>query len=382
MKNKLTAYRILSIFFIWFIATSCGKETTDIGVEIGNDSSQESNILLTEAQFEAMKMEWGSIETKEFSEEIQVQGMVKVPVEGMQEVGVYYGGFVSGLTLLEGQEVRRGEVLFYMENPEFIQLQQSYLEAKSQVNYLKIEYERQKTLYSEQIASQKNYLKAEAEYQSNLAKMESLKRQLGLLKVNTEQLTAESIRSKIAVYSPINGFVTHIHAVPGAFLQATDIAVSLISKEHLHMELMVFEKDASFIRKGQKVKVRIPEISQEELMAEVFMVGQSISEDRQINVHAHLEDESKESLLIPGMFIEGKIQKDPKKGISLPQTSVIESDGKMYILVVRKKNENGFSLEKIEVETGRMGNGKIELLPNPKLSATDQILVKGGFNLI
>lgn len=382
MKNKLTALRILSIFFMWFIATSCGKESSETGVEIGNDSSQESNILLTEAQFEAMKMEWGSINTKEFSEEIQVQGMVKVPVEGMQEVGVYFGGFVSGLELLEGQQVRRGEVLFYMENLEFVQLQQSYLEAKSQVNYLKMEYERQKTLYSEQIASQKNYMKAEAEYQSNLAKMESLKRQLGLLKINTEKLTAESIRSKIAVYSPINGFVTNIHAVPGAFLQATDIAVSLISKEHLHMELMVFEKDASYIRKGQKVKVRIPEISQEELIAQVFMVGQSISEERQINVHADLEDESKESLLIPGMFIEAKIQKDPQSGISIPQSAVVESDGESFVLVLRAKTESGYSLEKIRVETGRINFGEIEILPNSQLKESDQILIKGGFNLL
>lgn len=382
MKNKLTALRILSIFFIWFIAASCGNQSAETGVEIENNSRQGDDILLSEAQFEAMNMEWGSIKTAEFSEEIQVQGMVKVPVEGMQEVGVYYGGFVSGLELLEGQQVRRGEVLFYMENLEFVQLQQSYLEAKSQVNYLKMEYERQKTLYSEQIASQKNYLKAEAEYQGNLAKMESLKSQLGLLKINTEKLTAESIRSKIAVYSPINGFVTHIHAVPGAFLQPTDIAVSLISKEHLHMELMVFEKDASYIRKGQKVKVRIPEISQEELSAEVFMVGQSISEGRQINVHAHLEDESKESMLIPGMFIEGKIQKDPQSGFSIPQSAVVDSEGESFVLVLLAKTESGYSLEKIRVETGRINFGEIEILPNSQLKESDQILVKGGFNLL
>jgi len=60
------------------------------------------------------------------------------------------------------------------------------------------------------------------------------------------------------------------------------------------------------VKKGQLVEVRIPEISSETLTAEVFMVGQSINEARQINVHADLKDESKESLLVPGMFIEAK----------------------------------------------------------------------------
>jgi cobalt-zinc-cadmium efflux system membrane fusion protein len=158
--------------------------------------------------------------------------------------------------------------------------------------------------------------------------------------------------------------------------------MTIFSKEHLHIELVVFEKDATQIKKGQKVEVRIPEISSELLIAEVFMVGQSINEERQINVHADLKDESKVSMLVPGMFIEGKIQKDPKKGVSLPQTAVIESDGKMYVLALREKKEKGFSLEKIEVQTGKLGEGKIEILPGSKLLETDQILVKGGFNLI
>jgi cobalt-zinc-cadmium efflux system membrane fusion protein len=329
-----------------------------------------------------MNMAWGKLETDKFSEEITVQGAVRVPVESMQDVTTYYGGYVSGLELLEGQSVKKGEVLFYLENPEFILLQQNYLEAKSQLNYLKAEYDRQKTLFDEQIASQKSYLKAEADYQSTRAKAESLKRQLGLLRINADELQPESIRSKIAIYSPIAGFVTEINAVPGAYVQPTDVPIRLISKAHLHIELMVFEKDATAIKKGQTVEVRVPELSSEIFIAEVFMVGQSINDARQINVHADLKDESKESLLVPGMFVEGKIQKDPQEAIAVLQTAVIESEGKMYVLVLREKNDSGFKLEKIEVETGKLGDGKIELLPNAKLSDTDQILIKGGFNLI
>ncbi len=329
-----------------------------------------------------MNMAWGKMDSSQFAEEITVQGAVRVPVENMQEVTTFYGGYVSGLELLEGQSVKKGEVLFYLENPEFILLQQNYLEAKSQLSYLKSEYDRQKTLYGEQIASQKNYLKAEADYQGTRAKAESLKRQLGLLRINVEELQPESIRSKVPIYSPIAGFVTAINVVPGAYIQPRDVAVSLISKEHLHMELVVFEKDVIRIKKGQTVAVHIPEIYSEILIAEVFMVGQSINEARQINVHADLIDESKESMLVPGMFIEAKIQTDPQQGLSVATTAVIESDGKMYVLVLREKKEHGFALEKIEVQTGRMVNGKIQILSGSKLSVTDQLLVKGGFNLM
>ena len=383
MKTKSLSFQYFLAPFTLLFAISCGSQTDEnSGLEIVNASAENGRIELTTEQFDAMKMEWGKLETDKFSEEITVQGAVRVPVESMQDVTTYYGGYVSGIELLEGQSVRKGEVLFYLENPEFILLQQDYLEAKSQLNYLKSEYDRQKTLFGEKIASQKSYLKAEADYQTTRARSESLKRQLGMLRINADELQPESIRSKIAIYAPIAGFVTEINTVPGAYLQPTDVPVRLISRAHLHIELIVFEKDATAIKKGQAVEVRIPELSSEIFIAEVFMVGQSINEARQINVHADLKDESKESLLVPGMFVEGKIQKDPQEAIAVPQTAVIESEGKMYVLVLRAKKESGFELEKIEVETGRIGDGKIQLLPNSKLSDADQILVKGGFNLI
>lgn len=383
MKTNILSVRLILGLLATITIYSCSQNSPEsTGNELIESSNDDGMIMLTSEQFNSMNMIWGKLDTSQFSTEITVQGAVRVPVESMQEVTTFYGGYVSGMKLLEGQSVRKGEVLFYLENPEFILLQQNYLEAKSQLNYLKAEYDRQKTLFGEQIASQKNYLKAEADYLSTRAKAESLKRQLGLLRINTEKLQPESIQSKVPVYSPIAGFVTEIHAIPGAFIQPTDVAVSLISKEHLHMELVIFEKEAALVKKGQLVEVRIPEVSSEVMIAEVFMVGQSINEARQINVHAHLVDESKESLLVPGMFIEGKIQKDPKKGISLPQTAVIESDGRMYVLVVRSKNESGFSLEKIEVQTGELGGEVIEILPGSKLLETDQILIKGGFNLL
>lgn len=383
MMTKIFSYRLIFGVLAQALVFSCGQsDTENLGIEITEISDESGMILLSTAQFETMDMAWGKLDFGEFSAEITVQGSVRVPVESMQEVTTFYGGYISRMELLEGQPVKKGEVLFYLENPEFILLQQNYLEAKSQLNYLKTEYERQKMLFEERIASQKNYLKAEADYQSTRAKAESLKRQLSMLRINVDQLQPESIRSKIPIYSPISGFVTSIHAVPGAYIQPTDAAVSLISKEHLHMELAIFEKEAMLIKKGQKVEVRIPEVSSDIMMAEVFMVGQSINEARQINVHAHLIDESKESMLVPGMFIEGKVQVDPKKGISLPQTAVVRLDGKMFVLALREKNDKGYSLEKIEVLAGKVGGGLIQILPGSKLTAMDQILVKGGFNLL
>ncbi|MDI1322291.1 MAG: efflux RND transporter periplasmic adaptor subunit [Algoriphagus sp.] len=364
------------------ILINCTGKEADTSEAIEVAGSPETGLTLTQAQFETMQMEWGSPVMEEFSEDLKVQGMIKVPIEGMQTISAYFGGYVSGMRLLEGQAVRKGEVLFYLENPEFIRLQQDYLDSKSQLAYLKADFERQKTLYSEQIAAQKNYLKAEADYQSTLAKAESLKKQLAMININVEELKPESIKSRVPVFSPISGFVESIHVVPGAFLPASEKAVSIISKSHLHVELSVFEKDAIRIKKGQKVSFYLPDMPSKKYMAVVFVVGQSINEQRFVNVHAELADESQAAELVPGMFVDANIGMDPQQGWSLPSNALIETEDGYYVLVQKSKTDKGFELEKILVKVGRQTADRTEILPVDGIKESTVILVKGGFNLL
>ena len=276
MKRK---FIFLTCFIALLWASSCSKnEPIGEGIEVGEVPGQaEEEIVVTDDQFKTMKMEWGVLHTGEFSEEISVQGTVKIPVEGMREISAYYGGYVQDLKLIEGEAVRKGQVLFSLENPDFIRLQQDFLETKSQLAYLKSEYERQKTLSEEQISAQKNFIKAEADYRSALAKAESLKKQLALIQINADQLTPESIKSKVNVISPINGFVENVFVVPGQFLPAAGKALSLLSRDHIHIELVLFEKDANRVHQGQKVELTSPDKPGEILQAKIYVVGQSIN---------------------------------------------------------------------------------------------------------
>lgn len=365
------------------LATSCSKnESTENGIEVAEAPEDSKEIVLTEDQFRTMKMEWGPLHTGEFSEEITVQGTVQIPVEGMREISAYYGGYVQDIKLLEGQPIKKGEVLFNLENPDFIRLQQDYLETKSQLAYLKSEFERQRTLASEQISAQKNYLKAEADYQTALAKSESLKKQLSLIQINADQLTPQTIKTKVAVTSPISGFVEDVFVVPGQFLPAAGKAVSLLSREHIHVELVLFEKDANRVHPDQKVEFVSPDKPGEVMQAKIYVVGQSINEQRQINVHAHLVDEKQESKMTPGMFLQARIQLDPQVSLAVPEESVLEVDQDRYILIQKAKTESGYVLEKVKVIPGAKGKHYLAIEPEKALDSTTVVLVKGGFNLL
>ncbi|MFM2251084.1 MAG: hypothetical protein RLZZ358_2014 [Bacteroidota bacterium] len=375
-SSKILLAPVLALILL----TSCAKK--EDGIEVGEAPSESTEIQLTEEQFQTMKMEWGELHTGEFSEEIAVQGTVQIPVEGMREITTYFGGYVQDLKLIEGEEVRKGQVLFTLENPEFLRLQQDYLETKSQLSYLKAEWERQKTLAQEQISAQKNFLKAEADYQAALAKTQSLKKQLALISIDGETLSPASMRSKISITSPIAGFVEEVLAVPGQFLPSAAKALALISKEHIHVELVLFEKDANKVHVGQLVEFTSPDRPDEVLKAKIKVVGKSINAQRQINVHADLIDEKEEAKLTPGMFLQARIQLDPQQSLAVPEESIIEVGEDYYILVQKSKSAGAFTLQKIKVTPGAKGKHYRAIATEVALDSTAVVLIKGGFNLL
>ena len=382
MKSRSVLFSVGLILGLFLIASCSKNDPSEGGIEVNEATEQSTEIELTEAQFQTMKMEWGALHTGEFSEEIQVQGTVQIPVEGMREITTYFGGYVQDLKLIEGQEVRKGEVLFTLENPDFLRLQQDFLEINSQLAYLKAEWERQKTLAQEQISAQKNFLKAAADYEAASAKTQSLKKQLAMIGINSDGLTPATMRSKISVPSPISGFVVEVVAVPGQFLPPAAKALGLISKEHIHVELVLFEKDASKVHTGQVVEFISPDRPEEVLKAKVYVVGKSINAQRQINVHAHLLDEKQEAKLTPGMFLQARIQLDPQRSLAVPEESIIEVGEDHYILIQKAKSNGSYTLQKIKVIPGSKGKGYRAIATEATLDSTVVVLVKGGFNLL
>ena len=375
-SSKILLAPVLALLML----ASCGKK--EDGIEVSEAPSESTEIQLTEEQFQTMKMEWGELHTGDFSEEIQVQGTVQIPVEGMREITTYFGGYVQDLKLIEGEEVRKGQVLFTLENPEFLRLQQDYLETKSQLAYLKAEWERQKTLAQEQISAQKNFLKAAADYEAAMAKTQSLKKQLALIAIDGETLSPATMRSKISITSPIAGFVEEVLAVPGQFLPSAAKALTLMSKEHIHVELVLFEQDAGKVHTGQIVEFTSPDRPDEVLKAKIKVVGKSINAQRQINVHADLIDEKEEAKLTPGMFLQARIQLDPQRSLAVPEESIIEVGEEYYILVQKSKSAGAFTLQKIKVTPGAKGKHYRAIATDVALDSTAVVLIKGGFNLL
>lgn len=367
--------KLLYIIALTLVLFSCKESKTE-------EVEQKDNGLttVTSAQFKSSGMEIGTPTEQDFDVTVKASGKIDVPPQNRAKVNTFMGGYVKSTTLLVGNKVTKGQALLTLQNTEFLDIQKEYMEVAEQLNFLKSEYDRQKTLYDEKITSQKNYLKAESEYRRAKAMHQSLRAKLVLLNINPRNVEKGILTSTITIFSPITGDIVIMNANVGMYVAPSDVILEIVDTDHLHLELAVFEKDILNVKIGQKIHFKVPEASKDIFNAEVHLVGKSIEgNDRTINIHGHLDDAIKQKLLT-GMFVEAEIIIDSKKGLAIPSEALVTENNKNFVLLLDNE-KNGYSFKKVSVTVGEKSENFVEILPNTVINASSRILTKGVFDL-
>lgn len=380
MKQILIILMVATIIVMSSCSSGNDQAPTDT---LKSETVKENEYKLTQLQFSSSNMELGKPIIKPFHEIVKATGMFNVPPENRAAVSTYFGGTVTHIDLLPGKQVKKGQTLFSLENPDFIQIQQDYLQAKGQLAYLKSDFERQNNLVKDKVTSEKKFLKAESDYTVTRVKLESLGKKLTLMGIDPKKLTLENIRSTITIASPISGFVTKVNIARGAFLAPSQTAVTIVDTNHIHLELNIFEKDLPNVKVGQSIKFSLQEDYSTIYDATVHLVNKEVDpKNRTVGIHGHLSNESLSSKFNPGMYVEANIFTTSQTKTALPQEALVEVDGKYFVLVLDTSSEEGFTFLKKEIKIGSSNNGYVEILDTNELNDSSEILVKGAFNLI
>ena len=372
----------LLLSFLGFLL-SC-KQQQEPASEPMPSSQQDGLIHLTARQFEENQMRLAQVEKRAFPEVIRVSGTIDVPPENRVVISAVYGGYVKKTTLLEGDRVRKGQKVIILENPDFLSLQQEYLEVSEQLPYLEAEFERQKTLYGEKISSEKVYLRAQSDYKMALARKSSLKGQLEMLDIPTREVEGGKLQTEIALRAPISGNVNRIGVRTGAYVSPATEIMEIVNTDHIHLEFLVFEKDISSIREGQEIRFRVPEVSGKMMEGSVYLIGSTIDENRTVKVHGHVEEGVTDGLMV-GMFVQAEIlilQEEVKQETwALPETAVMQGVDGAFVFVVADTDDGNYSFRKVPVNPGITASGFIAITDLGSLKAMDQVLTDGALLL-
>ena len=381
MKNilKLIAFAIISIL------TSCNggeKEAPTILIDETKPNNKLDYITVSESQFKSSNMQLGKMSQQQFSEGLKTNGKIGIPPDNRASVSAYFGGYIKMISLIEGQKVKKGQTLFTLENPDYIDIQKNYLEYKDKLEYLRSDFERQQELAKDNVVSQKIYLKAKTDYEIALVNFEALKKKLKLMNINSTNLSSSNLQSIISVASPINGYVTAVNISKGMFLTPSDIAVKIVNLDHIHIELKIYEQDLSKVSIGQSVNFKLQN-DNTIYKAKVHLINKVIDQEtRLINIHCHIEDKEQTNLFTPGMYVEAEIITQSKNGNALSENAIVNIEDSYYALLLIEQKNNEYIFEKTKLNIGNHQNGMVEILNNNLIEKSPTFLTRGAFNLI
>jgi cobalt-zinc-cadmium efflux system membrane fusion protein len=364
---------LLPIFLL--VLLSCSKKTETVNTAPPADSTA-SAVTLTDDQVKLLNIQTTKTERRKMSGAVKANGMLDVPPQNLVTISAPLGGFVKYTELLQGMKVQKGQVVVILEHPDYIQMQQDYLDSKSQLEFLGLEYSRQQELAKENVNAVKTLQQSKSNFLSTQAKVEGLKAKLKLINIDPIDIEKGVIKNTISIPSPITGYVTQININIGMHVNPTDVMLKIVDTDHLHAEAQVFEKDLTKLVVGQLVRIRLSNETKERL-AKVYLIGKEITPERTVRVHCHLEVEDKS--LIPGMYFSAIIETDQKSSQALPNDAIVNYSGKYFVFVVNEPA--GHHFEMVEIQKGVSEDGYTSVVL-PSTAMDKSIVSKGTYSLL
>lgn len=368
----LTAAALAAI--IWTGCSTATESNTDQGhAADGSETHETGQVYLTADQQKLANIKLGKATRQVVEQTISCTGEVGVPPYSLASVYAPVAAFVKDVSLLEGEHITKGQVLVTLQHPEIIKMQQDYVAAKSQFDYLASDLKRKETLIEKEATSQKNYEAAKADYLNMKAQVDGLAAQLTMIGIDVKRLDKAEIQTTVSLRAPISGYLSKVLVNRGKYVRADDMLFEIVDNSHLHVEAMVFQQHAAKVKEGQAMRFKATG-SNTWLTGEVHLVNKKFDADkRTVNIHGH-PDEGGSDDLIPGSFLDVQIVVQADTGLAVPASAVFTEGANTFLYL--KGDGDQFIKQSIEP----MAHNDDWYIVGDEL-AGKQIVIDGGYYL-
>lgn len=321
---------------------------------------------LARTEIRTVEMSRGNLKDTAFA-----PATVKHDVARVAHITPLAQGQIVELHATLGDEVEAGQALAVIRSVALGEARAVLSETKASREVARANFQRQKKLRREGIASEREFLeakgalrKADARYQSAVAKL----RTFG---VRGGQGARYPLRSQIG------GTIIEQHAALGETKGPGDALFVVADQSKLWVIGRVYERDVSKVQLGMKAQVRLDAYPDRTWKGAVdWMAGTVDEKTRALPVRVVLDNEK--GLLKPGLF--GTLVLSPASGpeapILVPVDAVQELDGTDVVFVPGQKQGH---FRAVEVELGAEAGRLVEITEG--LEAGQKVVTKGAFDL-
>lgn len=342
MKNIIVSLSIIALF------AACGGKTQNKlelkRAELDSLQSEMTNLkaaiasvqedikeLDTSARANAIAVMATEITKGAFRNPFQVQGLIESDQNVM--VSPEVPAKITRILVKEGQRVIKGQVIATLDGST---ASSQIAELEGALSLSKINYEKQKRLWKQNIGSEMQYLQAKNQYENLQNSITTARTQLG----------------KYSLRSPISGTVDELMANEGELVggMTSGPVARVVNLKDIKIKANVSEKYLGKIKKGQTVDVEFPSLGIK-MTEKISSVSNVIDVNNRTFV-VYVKPSKNLSKLRPNLLsMITAYDFEDSDAISVP-TKLVRTDGEKYFVYTIATNGSKKTVEKrfIEIE--------------------------------
>lgn len=312
------------------------------------------------------------VEARDFAAGFRTVGTIR-PVSGKYaEVAPPFSGRITKSFVELGRKVNAGSPVFELSSSEFFEAVKAYFAAQSANEVEQTNYNRQKELEANGVASKKELELARNEANIAAKELEQAKATLQIFNIDPNAL---QMGQALKVVSPIAGEVVKYNITIGSYVKDDAEPLAIIADlSSVWVTALVKERNFGTIKKGEQVEVFTDAHPDQAIPGTIYHVGEMLDiETRSLEVIIACDNADRQ--LKPGMFCKVNFLNSPAKSIVLPATAIMQEQENDYVLVEASKGR--YLRRKVQTETVSMD----EVLILGGLEEGENVVTKGGIYL-
>lgn len=372
-RNAATAAAALAAALA---VTGCGSGNPDKKPAAAAPRRDASEIEATGQLAAQVKV--GEVRSTAVAARLRVPGRLEADETRIARINAPVGGRIVELDVVEGQTVKRGQLVAVVSSTQLTEAQSSYLKSIAQRRVAERAVERAKRLLDAGVIGEAELQRRDAELAQAAADVVALHDQLRVLGATDDELrrmeTTRTVTSKAQVVATIDGTVLERKATPGQVLQAAEEVCVLADLSRLWLVADVPEQAAGHVEAGQFVEAEIPALPDQRIRGRLTFVSATVNpETRTVRIRMDLPNPHRR--FKPAMLATMLLEDRSQNSLVVPAAALVRDGGRHFVFVETAPNR--YKLRPVTL------GDEIEGLHTVAegLRAGERIVLEGAFHL-
>lgn len=335
-----------------------------------------SEVTVSPAIAEGLRI--GTPQLHAIAGDLQVTAKVETDARRIARVGSPVSGRILRLLVFEGQHVPAGTVLATLHSTDLSDAQLALVKAHSQQTLDEAATRRAEQLVAADVIGRAELERRKAELLQANAEAASYRTQLRGLGMGEAQIQRVESTSRLSAEYPIvtprAGTVLERKITAGQVVQPADPAFTIADLSTVWVTANVPEEEASGLRNGMGVTVRIPALPEMKVSGRLAYVA-PIVDDATRTVQVRMDLPNPHGAFKPDELASMTFTGKPEPKLTVPTTAVVREENKDYVFV--QTGPKRFRMR--EVSLGNEQDDRRVVLSG--VNEDERIVLDGAFHL-